>query len=125
MRANATKEKLCRGEPVVGLMLLSADPHVVGVIAATGFDFVIFDLEHTSLSFERLERLVHAADAAGITPMTRVSSPSRTDILRALETGVRGLMVPMVESVAAAAEAARFARYSPAGERGVYFLGYP
>jgi 2-keto-3-deoxy-L-rhamnonate aldolase RhmA len=125
MRPNATKEKLRRGELAVGMMLLGADPHVVGVLAATGYDFVMFDMEHTSLSFERLERLVHAADAAGITPMTRVSSGSRSDILRALETGVRGLMVPMVESTAAAAEAARFARYAPEGERGVYFLGYP
>lgn len=125
MRPNPTKEKLRRGEMAVGMMLLGADPHVVGVLAATGYDFVMFDQEHTSLSFERLEHLVHAADAAGITPMTRVSSGSRSDILRALETGVRGLMVPMVESATAAADAARFARYSPAGERGVYFLGYP
>jgi 4-hydroxy-2-oxoheptanedioate aldolase len=125
MRPNATKEKLRRGEMAVGMMLLGADPHVVGVLAATGYDFVMFDMEHTSLSFERLERLVQAADAAGITPMTRVSSGSRSDILRALETGVRGLMVPMVESAATAADAARFARYSPDGERGVYFLGYP
>jgi 2-keto-3-deoxy-L-rhamnonate aldolase RhmA len=125
MRANATKEKLRRGEAVVGLMLLSGDPHVVGIMASVGFDFVIFDLEHTSLSYERLERLVHAADAAGITPMARVSSNSRSDILRTLETGARGLMVPMVESPAGAADAARFAHYHPEGERGAYFLGYP
>ena len=69
MRENATREKLRRGETVVGLMLLSADAHVVGVIAATGFDYVMFDLEHTSLSYERLERLVHAADAATLPPL--------------------------------------------------------
>ncbi len=125
MRPNPTKEKLRRGELAVGMMMLSADPHGVGVIAATGYDFIMFDLEHTSLSYERLERLVHAADAAGITPMTRVSSGSRSDLLRALETGVRGLMVPMVESAAGMAEAARYARYHPDGERGVYFLSYP
>jgi 4-hydroxy-2-oxoheptanedioate aldolase len=124
MRPNVTKEKLCRGETVVGIMLLSADPHVVGIVAATGFDFVMFDLEHTSLSHERLERLVQAADAAGITPMTRVPGGSRGDILRALETGVRGVMVPMVETAADAAQAARFSRYHPAGERGAYFLSY-
>lgn len=124
MYANLTKEKLRRGEVAVGMILLSADPHVVGIVAATGYDFVMFDMEHTSLSHERLERLVQAADAAGITPMTRVPSGSRSDILRALETGVRGLMVPMVESAAGAAEAARFARYHPHGERGAYFLSY-
>src|SRR2546425_13209843 len=68
MRPNPTKEKLRRGELAVGMMTLSADPHGVGVIAATGYDFIMFDLEHTSLSYERLERLVHAADAAGVTP---------------------------------------------------------
>jgi 2-keto-3-deoxy-L-rhamnonate aldolase RhmA len=57
--------------------------------------------------------------------MTRVTIGSRTDILRALETGVRGLMVPMVETAEDAARIARFARYTPDGERGVYFLSYP
>jgi 4-hydroxy-2-oxoheptanedioate aldolase len=125
MRPNPTKEKLRRGEVVLGLFLLSADPHMVGVVAATGYDFVLFDMEHTSLSHERLEQLVRAADAAGITPMARVPSGSRSDILRALETGVRGLMVPMVESAADAAQAARFSRYHPEGDRGVYLLSYP
>jgi 4-hydroxy-2-oxoheptanedioate aldolase len=125
MRPNPTKEKLRRGEMVLGLFMLSADPHMVGVVAATGYDFVLFDMEHTSLSHERLEQLVRAADAAGITPMARIPSGSRSDILRALETGVRGLMVPMVESAADAAQAARFSRYHPEGERGVYFLSYP
>jgi 4-hydroxy-2-oxoheptanedioate aldolase len=125
MRANPAKEKLRRGELAVGMFMLSADPHVVGVVAATGYDFVMFDLEHTSLSLERLEVLVRAADAAEITPFARVTSGSRTDILRALETGVRGLMVPMVEAAEDAARAARFARYHPEGERGVYLLSYP
>src|SRR3954454_23749451 len=70
MRPNPTKEKLRRGEITVGMMLLGADPHAVGVLAATGYDFVMFDMEHTSLSFERLERLVAAAGAARVTPMT-------------------------------------------------------
>ena len=125
MRTNQTKQKLQNGEIAVGIFTLSADPHVTGVIAATGFDFVIYDLEHTSLTFERLEWLVRTADACGITPMVRVASGEKRDLLPALECGVQGVMVPVVETEAQAREAVRHARYFPEGQRGMYYLGYP
>lgn len=124
VQPNRVKEKLRTGAVVAGIFTLANDPHVTGVIASAGFDFVMYDLEHTSLSFERLEWLVRAADATGIVPLTRVASASKRDILPALEAGVRGIMVPVVETSVDAREAVRHALYYPDGQRGMYYLGY-
>lgn len=125
MRVNHLKRKLLRDELAVGLILLSADPHVVGITARVGFDYVMADLEHTATTLRELEGIVRAADAAGIVPMARVPGPAKADLLAALETGIRGLMVPAVESAEEAAGVVRAARYAPEGRRGVYYFGYP
>ncbi|HTE18665.1 MAG TPA: 2-dehydro-3-deoxyglucarate aldolase, partial [Armatimonadota bacterium] len=65
MRANTVKRKLLRDEVAIGLILLSADPHVVSIAAGAGFDYVMADLEHTGLTHRELEGVVRAADLAG------------------------------------------------------------
>ena len=124
MRENALKAKLLRDEVCVGPMLMTADPHIVGVLAGAGFDYVMSDLEHTSISLRDLEAVVRAADAAGTTPTTRVAGSSKADILAVLETGVRSIMVPAVESAEEARRIVAVSRYAPEGERGVYYMGY-
>src|SRR3954453_11857006 len=99
MRPNGVKRKLLRDELAVGLMMLSADPHAVGITAEAGYDCIMPDLEHTSLTLRELEVIVRAADAAGIVLIVRVAGCSKADILSALETGVRAIMVPAVETV--------------------------
>lgn len=124
MRTNAVKRKLLRDEVAVGLIMLSSDPHVVGIAAQAGYDYVMPDLEHTGMTLRELESVVRAADAAEITPLVRVPGPAKRDILAVLETGVRGIMVPAVESADEAREVVSAARYGPLGRRGVYYLGY-
>jgi 2-keto-3-deoxy-L-rhamnonate aldolase RhmA len=103
---------------------MANSPHTAGVIASAGFDFVYYDMEHTTLDFATLEWLVRTADGAGITPFARVASEAKRDILPALEAGVQGIMVPAVESAEQAREVARVSRYFPEGRRGMFYLGY-
>lgn len=124
MRKNLVKQKLQRDELAVGLIMLSADPHIVGIAAQAGYDYVMPDLEHTGATLRELENIVRAADAAGIVPLVRVPGGSKRDILAVLETGVRGIMVPAVESAEEAKEVVAAACYGPVGRRGVYYLGY-
>jgi 2-keto-3-deoxy-L-rhamnonate aldolase RhmA len=118
------KAKLLRDEVAVGLILLSTDPHVIGVAATAGFDYVLADMEHTGATYRELEAAVRAADAAGIVPMARVAGPTKPDVLAVVETGVRGIMVPSVESAEEARMVVEAARYGPEGRRGVYYMGY-
>jgi 2-keto-3-deoxy-L-rhamnonate aldolase RhmA len=124
MRANPVKQKLLRDETAMGLILLSTDPHVIGVAATAGFEYVLPDMEHTGATYRELEAVVHAADAAGIVPMARVAGPTKPDVLAVVETGVRGIMVPSVESADEARMVVEAARYGPIGRRGVYYMGY-
>jgi 2-keto-3-deoxy-L-rhamnonate aldolase RhmA len=124
MRPNLLKQKIQRDELGVGLIMLSADPHVVGIAAGAGYDYVLADMEHTAASLRELEAVVRAADCAGIIPTARVAGPDKPDVLSVLETGVRGIMVPAVETVEEAEQVVQAARYGPFGRRGVYYLGY-
>jgi 2-keto-3-deoxy-L-rhamnonate aldolase RhmA len=124
VRKNFLKDKLLRDEIGLGLIMLSSDPHIVGIAAQAGYDYVMPDLEHTGITLRELESVVRAADASGIVPLVRVPGPSKRDILAVLETGVRGIMIPAVESAEEAKEVVQAARYGPIGRRGVYYLGY-
>jgi len=124
MRPNALKQKLLRNDVAVGLMMFSADPHVVGITAGAGYDYVMPDFEHTAVSLRELENLVRAADAAGTTATVRVAGPTKPDILAVLETGVRAIMVPQVQTVEEAQGVVQVARYGPFGKRGVYYMSY-
>lgn len=125
MRTNQVKAKLEAGESAFGLFTFLKDPHVVGCTASVGFDFVCVCMEHGQPSFETLQTMVYAADAAGIAPFARVSELGRTNILRALETGVQGILLPWCESAAQAADLVRWSRYAPEGQRGAYGNAYP
>jgi len=124
MNTNRTKARLLKDDLVVGVFSVANSPHTTGVLASAGFDFIYYDMEHTTLEFSTLEWLVRTADAAGITPFARVASEAKRDILRALEAGVQGIMVPAVESAEQAREVVRVSRYFPEGERGMWYLGY-
>jgi len=76
MRPNALRAKLAAGEIVAGPFLFMTDPHVAAVAAAAGFDFACCCLEHGRASYETLQQMVWAADAAGITPIARSAMAS-------------------------------------------------
>ncbi|MBS1879477.1 MAG: hypothetical protein JST31_08190, partial [Actinobacteria bacterium] len=110
---NSTKAKLRNGETVLGTFVFLGDPAVVEIAALAGFDFVIIDSEHAPRGPEAIEGMIRAAEARGITPIVRVSRTDEKEILRALESGAQGIIVPQLESGEQAAEAVAATRYPP------------
>jgi 4-hydroxy-2-oxoheptanedioate aldolase len=119
MRSNTTRGKLASGEPVAGLIVPVAAPVLVDLAALAGFDYVLIDTEHGHLGFEAAEHLVRAAEAAGITPLVRASHNAPAEILRLLDIGAQGVMVPQVSSAADAEAAVRAVKFHPRGNRGL------
>jgi len=101
-----------------GMAVLSNSPWVAELVPKVGFELVWFDLEHGSLGFAELGQLCQAAEAAGGITLARTADASRASILRALEVGVRFLLVPMIEDAAQAEAVVRCAKYPPVGNRG-------
>ena len=116
---NNLKEKLKNGRTVVGTWSSLSSPNVINVLGTTGLDFVVIDMEHGSMSFETVENMVRAAEAAGISPIVRTWGDDGQTLLRALETGTQSLMVPHVKSAEDADRIAKVCKYFPDGNRGL------
>ena len=103
----------------VGAMLYEFDtPRVMRILAATGVDFALFDLEHTGWDAGSLRTLYATGLGTGVYPITRVVRAQYTLIAAALDAGSRGIMAPMLESADEARLLVESAKYPPLGKRG-------
>jgi 4-hydroxy-2-oxoheptanedioate aldolase len=118
MRVNSTKTKLVEGQVVFGGIIGGYAPELVELLGAIGYDFVMLDCEHGPMSLDQLENMVRAAEVFGITPIVRVPDHADATILRYLDRGVQGIIVPHVNTAEQAASVAQAARYYPEGHRG-------
>jgi 2-keto-3-deoxy-L-rhamnonate aldolase RhmA len=98
MLDNTMKAKLARGEPALGCSLMFPSPQLVEMLGYAGFDWVLLDCEHGSLSPADVEVMAIAATAAGITPIARPRSNAEADIQNVLDRGVMGVQVPHVNT---------------------------
>lgn len=123
MDVREIKARLEADKPVYGTWSHINHTTVVEIIGAAGLDFVVFDLEHGPHSFSDLPALYAAAENRGLVPVTRVPSGGNSNILRVLDSGTKGVMVPHVEGVEASAAYLDSMVYgSRSGNRGVATL---
>lgn len=113
------KAELAAGGASAGVGITVADEQLVEVAALAGFGHVMIDGEHGHIGVRECESLVRAAEAAGITPLARVPDNRPEHILRFLDTGVQGVIVPHVSTADDARRAVSSARYYPEGQRGL------
>ena len=119
LQTNQLKRALADGKTVFGLLNSIPSPLLVEMIGHAGYDFVILDMEHVCVNPETLENMVRAAECAGTTPLVRVPDAAPAAILRALDCGAQGIVVPHVRNAAQAAQAVAASRYHPLGTRGI------
>jgi 4-hydroxy-2-oxoheptanedioate aldolase len=119
MKQNRMKEKLKAGEPVFGVSVMIPSPQIVEMVAAAGFDWVLLDCEHGTLTLESVELMAMAAEASGITAIARPVTRSAEHILQVLDRGVMGVQVPHVNTAAEARDVLAAVKYHPAGKRGL------
>jgi 2-keto-3-deoxy-L-rhamnonate aldolase RhmA len=119
MRTNLMKQRLGRGETVLGCSLMFPSPQVVEMLAYAGFHWVLLDCEHGSLSLADVEIMCMAADAAGITPIARPRSNSAADIQSVLDRGAHGVQVPHVNTADDARRAVSAVKFGPGAARGL------
>jgi 4-hydroxy-2-oxoheptanedioate aldolase len=118
IKANKVKKMLKEGKSVIGTFVKMTDPCTVELITNAGFDVIVIDNEHTSMSKETMVNLIRCADATGIVPTVRVRENSRAQILQALDAGSFGVMVPETSTKAEVELVVSRAKYAPRGNRG-------
>ena len=119
LRTNTTKAKLTEGKVVLGAIISEHAPGMVELFGALGYDFVMIDCEHGGMDLNQVEHMVRAAEVFNISPLARIPDHQPQTILRFLDRGVQGLIVPHVNTADQAAAVVQAARYQPEGRRSI------
>ena len=117
LRTNQLKVKLGTGAPAYGLISSIPSPAAIELIAEAGFDFVIIDMEHVLINPETVENMIRTAESYAITPLVRVADLNGKTLLRLLDGGAQGIVLPMIERPEQLAEAIGACKYHPLGTR--------
>src|SRR6201996_9365794 len=107
------------GPPTLGTFIGAASPLAAEVCAAAGGDWVLLDLEHGAGGEEQIRYVGPAAGSYGVPTVVRLESAARIRMVRVLDSGAAGIMLPRLNTVGEVAEAIRHLYYPPAGDRGV------
>lgn len=106
----------------IGLALLVQKVNTVDIAlaaAASGFDAINIDLEHSVISESAAAQICITAMQSGITPLVRVPSHDGHYASRILDAGACGVVVPHVNTAQEARAIVKACRFSPLGERSV------
>jgi 4-hydroxy-2-oxoheptanedioate aldolase len=115
---NPLKARLAAGKPAVGLLVSMPSVHATQVLAAAGFDWLFFDMEHGPIGIESAHAMITATNGTPCAPIVRVPWNVHWLVKPVLDAGAMGIIFPMIRSAADAEQAVRAVRYPPAGERG-------
>lgn len=122
MRSNPVRERLLRGETVFGVMVMECvSPGLPQIFAGAGADFIMYDQEAGCLDTAAIKTQAALCRGLGVIPMVNVPWHDYHLLVRPLDSGMMGLMVPVVQTAAEAEAIARITHYPPAGVRGVAF----
>lgn len=119
MRPNMMKAKLAAGKPVFGMSIMIPSPQLVEMAGGVGFDWVLIDCEHGTITLETVELMIMAAESSGVTPIVRPRSRSAQDIVEVMDRGAAGVQVPHVITQADARAVVEAVKFHPAGRRGL------
>lgn len=103
----------------IGTWLSIGSPVIAELAAESGFDWLLFDLEHGCGTEDALLGQLQAIRGSHAAAVVRVGAPHADLIARVLDRGADGIMVPHVSTVAQAEVCVRGAHYPPRGRRGV------
>jgi len=113
---NTVKKKLQEGKQVFSFTQTKFD--VEGYCeAAKHYDYTWFEMQHSTLEFKDVEKMIAACPHAGATPMIRLPDAQEWHIQHATDLGALGVVIPTVDDVERAREAVKWSYYPPVARR--------
>ena len=119
MPENRFKARLRAGETQWGLWSSLTSPVAAEALSLVGFDWMLFDTEHSPIEIASLQPILQAAATGTASAVARPAWNDKVLIKKLLDIGVQTLLVPFVETPEEAQAAVRATRYPPEGIRGV------
>jgi len=117
MRINRVKQLWREGKPAVGGFLSIPSGFSAEVMSHTGLDWLCIDMQHGCIDYSDAVPMLTAISTTAVTPFVRVPWNEPSIIMKVLDAGAYGVIVPMVSNRAEAERAVSACRYPPAGIR--------
>ncbi|MDF2499593.1 MAG: HpcH/HpaI aldolase [Anaerosporomusa subterranea] len=120
---NDLKARLKQGDSVLGTMITVFDnPEIVKILKVCGFDFFVIDCEHGGFDYSAVANMLALSREAGIPGIIRIPEVKREVVLKYMEMGAGGLLLPNTDTAEQAKLLVEYAKYYPLGNRGVSLL---
>lgn len=116
---NRFKSAILSGQTQIGIWSSLCSRVGTEIIADAGFDWILFDAEHSPVEISDLYGLLQAAGRSSASPAVRLAWNDKVMIKRALDIGAQTLLVPFIQNADEAQQAVNATRYPPEGVRGV------
>ena len=111
------REKLRRGDVTLGLWCAIPSSFTVELVCGLDFDWICVDTQHGLVGYSDMVAMLQAAYAHRVPALVRVSGNRPELIMRALDAGAAGVVVPLVNTAEEAKSAVEACRYPPLGNR--------
>ncbi len=118
---NYTRLKMINKEKTVGTFLELGTSNAVEALGYSGLDYIIIDTEHGPFAEESAMGFIRTAKLSKLTPFVRIKDITRPSVLKMLDIGAEGLIVPCVETVEQVKNLVKWGKYTPIGERGFFY----
>ena len=120
-RLNPTlREQLAGSDRALfGGWICSGAPVMAEIMAGSGLDWVLIDMEHAPNGLESTLAQLHAVSGYPATPVVRVPAADDVVLKQVLDLGAQSVLVPMVSTAEQARAVVAATQYPPAGHRGV------
>jgi 4-hydroxy-2-oxoheptanedioate aldolase len=116
-KARDLRARLAAGETALGVQSALADPVVMEIYGAAGFDWIAIDTEHAAHSPLSIRAMLQAAAHTGAVPIVRLLRLNESEIGRMLDIGAAGILCPFINTAEEAELMVAAGRYPPAGSR--------
>ena len=112
------KNELYNSSVKIGTWAEIPTPYASNIIARAGIDFQIIDMEHGVIDFELAQNMIFAIKSEKKYSMIRVPCIDEAYTLRALDTGVDGIIFPGVKNVGDVNKIIDYTKYPNIGKKG-------
>lgn len=117
MIENKSLEAWRQGRQTIGGWLSIGNAYTAELMAHLGFDWLCIDMQHGLIGYADLKQMLPAISTTPTTPLVRVPWNDPAVIMKALDAGAYGVIVPMINSRQEALAAVSACRYPPGGQR--------
>lgn len=110
------------GRPTFGIVGWTLNGLSAEMLGRAGFDWIMVDIQHGGVTWDGLLPVIQGLHLGGTPAIVRVAWNDPAQIMRALDLGAIGVVVPMISTNDDARAAARAARYQQGARQDIQLI---